>query len=252
MTTNRTRKPFAHRTALVTGGAKRLGLAIATAIAREGATVLITYQSSTRTEVKRAVAQLQAEGAAGVGAFRCDLSNVRQIVTLVSRLDKKYESIDFLVNSAANFIRHEPLDVTTEQFDETFDLNVRGPFFLSQALAEGMKREGFGRIVNIGDVAAFVPWTAYLPYSMSKAALVAMTKGLAKALAPEILVNCVAPGPVMLPDSFSPTELRQAVEPTVLGRTGSPDEVAAVVVMLLRSDYITGATIPVDGGRLLR
>ncbi len=115
-----------------------------------------------------------------------------------------------------------------------------------------MKREGFGRIVNLADVAAFVPWTSYLPYSMSKAALVAMTKGLAKALAPEILVNCVAPGPVMLPESFSSSDLRQAVEPTVLKRAGSPDDVAAAVILLLRTDYITGAMIPVDGGRLLR
>jgi pteridine reductase len=115
-----------------------------------------------------------------------------------------------------------------------------------------MQSRGFGRIVNIADVAATIPWPSYLAYSMSKAAIVAMTKGLAKALAPNVLVNAVAPGPVLLPDDFDEAQARQATNPTLLKRTGTPEDVANAVVFLLQSDYITGVTLPVDGGRLLR
>ncbi|HKO57961.1 MAG TPA: SDR family oxidoreductase, partial [Thermoanaerobaculia bacterium] len=170
----------------------------------------------------------------------------------VESLLARLPAIELLVNSAANFTRESLGEVTFDSFDETFALNVRAPFFLAQQLGLRMKERGFGRIVNMADIAAMIPWPAYLPYSMSKAAIVAMTKGLAKALAPVVLVNAVAPGPVLLPSDFDDAERKAAVEPTLLKREGTPEEVARTVVFLMQSDYITGVTLPVDGGRLLR
>ncbi|MGA7617234.1 MAG: SDR family oxidoreductase [Thermoanaerobaculia bacterium] len=244
------RRLFARRTALVTGGARRLGLAIARELAREGAAVVFTFNSTPRAEVRKVSAELLEAGAAEVRAHRCNLADPEELRKLVGKLRR--EPIDYLVNSAANFLREDFFDATLESWSETMSVNLRAPFFLSQAVAEGMKKNGFGRIVNIADVAGVIPWKSHLAYSISKAGLIAMTRGLAKALAPEILVNAVSPGPVLLPESFGATESRNAVEPTLLKRAGAPEEVAAAVTFLLQSDYITGITLPVDGGRLLR
>jgi pteridine reductase len=222
---------FDGRTALVTGGAKRVGLAIARALEAEGARVLVTSRT-----------------ASGENAIAADLSTREGVEALLAELPP----IDILVNSAANFIRAPLAEVTWENFDDTFALNLRAPFFLSQTLGLRMQQRGWGRIVNIADIAATIPFPAWLPYSISKAGIVALTRGLAKALAPQVLVNAVAPGPVLLPDEFDPTEAAQAVAPTLLKRPGSAEEVARTVVFLAGSDYVTGVTVPVDGGRLLR
>lgn len=246
------RRVFLNRTALVTGGARRLGFEIARAIAAEGGNLVVTYHTSSREDVRRAIAELKESGSPRVDAYRCNLADPRQFDRFCAKLSKERPRIDYLVNSAANFIHENFFEASRETFDETMALNIRAPFLLAQHVAQGMKSNGFGRIVNIADIAGFVPFPGYLAYSMSKAALIAMTKGLAKVLAPEVLVNCVAPGPVLLPQDFDAEEAKSAVEPTLLKRTGSPEEIAAAVVFLLRSEYITGVTIPVDGGRLLR
>ncbi|HET7437136.1 MAG TPA: SDR family oxidoreductase [Thermoanaerobaculia bacterium] len=217
------------KTALVTGGVRRVGRAIADALEAEGARVLVTSRSPS--------SDIQADLTTRDG---------------VERLLAQLPDVDVLINSAANFIK-EPFDaVTWENFDETFALNVRAPFFLSQAIGMRMRERGWGRIVNIADIAAIVPFPAYLPYSMSKSAIVGLTRGLAKALAPAVLVNAVAPGPVLPPDEFTEEQMREAVAPTLLKRTGSAEDVARAVVFLATNDYITGVTLPVDGGRLLR
>ena len=219
--------PLAGRTALVTGGAKRLGAAIAAALEAAGARVLVTSRSA---------------------PLSFDLSTRGGIESLLAALPP----VDLLVNAAANFIEEPFGSITFENFDATFALNARAPLMLSQALGTAMKERGYGRIVNIADIAATIPWPSYLPYSMSKAALVALTRGLAKALAPTVLVNAVAPGPVLLPDDFDEAAAKQAVDPTLLKRAGRPEDVADAVVFLMTSDYITGQTVAVDGGRLLR
>ena len=219
--------PLAGRTALVTGGAKRLGAAIAAALEAAGTRVLVTSRSA---------------------PLSFDLSTRAGVQSLLAALPP----IDLLVNAAANFIQEPFGSITFENFDATFALNARAPLMLSQALGTAMKERGYGRIVNIADIAATIPWPSYLPYSMSKAALVALTRGLAKALAPTVLVNAVAPGPVLLPDDFDEAAAKQAVDPTLLKRAGRPEDVADAVVFLMTSDYITGQTVAVDGGRLLR
>ncbi|MEO8036462.1 MAG: SDR family oxidoreductase [Acidobacteriota bacterium] len=216
------------RTALVTGGVRRVGGAVARAVAAAGATVITTARSDSDIDA--------------------DLSTREGVETLLAALPQ----IDVLVNCAANFIREDFGSVTWENFDSTFAINLRAPFFLSQSLGLRMKERGFGRIVSIADIAATLPFPAWLPYSLSKAGIVALTRGLARALAPAVLVNAVAPGPVLLPEGLSEQDTKQAVEPTLLKRPGSAEDVASAVVFLLESDYITGVTLPVDGGRLLR
>ena len=224
-------RPLAGRSALVTGGVRRVGAALAEAIAEAGATVYVTSRT-----------------AGGPNVIAADLSTREGVEALLQAVPP----IDLLVNSAANFIREPFGAITWENFEETFSLNARAPLFLSQELGMRMRERGWGRIVNIADVAATLPWAAYLPYSMSKAAVVALTKGLARALAPAVLVNAVAPGPVLLPEDFDKTLEQQAIEPILLRRAGTAEDVAGAVVFLLSSDYITGVTLPVDGGRLLR
>jgi pteridine reductase len=219
------------RAALVTGGARRVGAAIAAAVEAAGARVFITSRKGR-----------------GENVIRCDLSSRHGVECVLAQLPP----IDLLVNSAANFIGEPFGSISFDNFNETFAVNVRAPLFLSQHIGKEMQSRGFGRIVNIADIAATIPWPSYLAYSMSKAAIVAMTKGLAKALAPNVLVNAVAPGPVLLPDDFDDAQEHQATDPTLLKRTGTPEDVANAVVFLLQSDYITGVTLPVDGGRLLR
>lgn len=222
---------LAGRTALVTGGAKRVGLAITRALEAEGARVLVTSRT-----------------AEGENAIAADLSTRDGVEGLLAQLP----AIDLLVNAAANFLREPFGTISWENFDETFALNLRAPLFLSQSLGAAMRDRGYGRIVNIADIAATLPFPAWLPYSMSKAGLVALTRGLAKALAPHVLVNAIAPGPVLLPEGISEEDARQAILPTILKREGSAEDVAQAVVYLMTSEYVTGVTLPVDGGRLLR
>jgi pteridine reductase len=203
--------------------------------------------------VSAIAAALEAAGARVLVTSRTaplsfDLSTRDGVSSLLAALPP----IDLLVNAAANFIAEPFGAITFENFDATFALNARAPLFLSQELGTRMKERGYGRIVNIADIAATIPWPSYLPYSMSKAAVVALTRGLAKALAPTVLVNAVAPGPVLLPDDFDEAQAKQATDPTLLKRTGTPEDVADAVVFLMSSDYITGQTLAVDGGRLLR
>jgi len=213
---------LAGRTALVTGGVRRLGLAIANALREAKVNVLTTARSGSD--------------------FDADLSTRDGVESLLAALPP----IDLLVNSAANFIR----GATWDDFDATFALNLRAPFFIAQSLGEKMRERGFGRIVNMADIAAFTPFPAYLPYSMAKGGIVTMTKGLARAFAPQVLVNAVAPGPVLPPDDFDDEQRRAAAAPTLLKRLGTVEDVARAVVFLLESDYITGTILPVDGGTL--
>jgi len=211
---------IAGRTAFVTGGVRRLGLAIADALRAEKVNVLTTARSGSD--------------------FDADLSTRAGVESLLAALPP----VDLLVNSAANFIRGNDWP----DFDDTFALNLRAPYFIAQTLGARMRERGFGRIVNMADIAAFEPFPAYLPYSMAKAGIVTMTRGLARAFAPDVLVNAVAPGPVLPPDDFTDAQRRAAVAPTMLKRVGTADDIARAVVFLLQSDYITGTVLRVDGG----
>jgi pteridine reductase len=238
------------RVALVTGSARRLGRSIAGALAEAGCAIVIHHHASS-AEAGDAVRECQAHGV-DAEAFQADLGDPSQIDRLFAQLESSFGRLDILVNNAAIFAGAPATQITPEEWNRVLNLNLRAPFFCSQHAARLMKRTGAGSIVNIADVAAFQAWPGYAHYCVSKAGLVMATRVLARALAPEVRVNAVAPGPVLPPDDASAAERERLAELTALKRLGRPEDVVQAVLFLVGSSYITGETIVVDGGKLLR
>lgn len=236
--------------AVVTGGAIRVGRAIALALADRGASVAITYRTSS-AEANAVVRRIRTRGRQAM-AVRADQSDVAQIRAAARAIERQLGRIDVLVNSASNFYPTPLLTATPAQWDDLHAVNLRAPFFWAQAVAPGMRRRRHGVVINLADVSAFNPWTTYLPYCVAKAGVVALTRGLAKAMAPHVRVNAIAPGPILPPPGLSHAERRRAQARTLLKRWGSPADLAQTVLYLVEgSDFVTGQVIAVDGGRLL-
>jgi NAD(P)-dependent dehydrogenase (short-subunit alcohol dehydrogenase family) len=238
------------RVALVTGSARRLGRSIARALAEAGCAIAIHHHASP-AEAGDAVRECQAHGV-DAETFQADLGDPSQIDRLFAELENSFGQLDILVNNAAIFAGVPATQITPEEWDRVLNLNLRAPFFCSQHAARLMKRTDAGSIVNIADVAAFQAWPGYAHYCVSKAGLVMVTRVLARALAPEVRVNALAPGPVLPPDDASADERERLAELTALKRLGRPEDVVQAVLFLVGSSYITGETIVVDGGKLLR
>lgn len=236
--------------ALITGAARRLGRAIAIGLARSGRSIAIHHNSSPAdaSEVASEIEKLgvQAE------VFQADLTEVANARRLVEDVGDRFGRLDVLVNNAAIFQRRKLLEITVEDWDRTLDLNLRAPFFCSQAAAPLMRRSRSGAIVNLADVGAFQAWPGYAHHCISKAGLVMLTRVLARALAPHIRVNAIAPGPVLPPDDLSAGQRRELAQMTALKRIGTPDDVVRAVVFLIDAEYVTGETLVVDGGKLLQ
>lgn len=235
--------------ALVTGGAVRIGRAIALALGADGWRVAVHFRSS-ELRALEVVDLLEGSGAGGV-ALRADLSDPAEICRLMRDVESELGGLELLVNSAAAFPRHDPLTVSADEWNALFDLNLRAPFLCAREAAKLMEESG-GSIINIADTGADEAWPGYVPYVASKAGLVSITRGLARAFAPSIRVNGVAPGPVLLPPDENSTAHRQAAAGrTVLGRVGTPEDVADAVLYLAGAHYVTGEIIRVDGGQHL-
>jgi len=229
------------KVALITGSAKRIGREIALELGRRGAQIAIHYRSS-EAEAKRLARREDA-------VFQADLRDAAAIEKMFRGIEDKFGGLDILVNSASVFSSATADDATPEHWDLQMDTNARAPFFLAQCAARLMRARSAGKIINIADVAGEVVWQTYLPYSISKAALIAVNRGLAKAYAPQIQVNAIAPGPVLFPDYYTDEQKQTAIERTLLKRAGTPLDVVNAVVFLIENDYITGEIIHVDGGR---
>jgi NAD(P)-dependent dehydrogenase (short-subunit alcohol dehydrogenase family) len=239
-------KELAGKVALVTGGAVRVGLEIARALADAGADVAVGYLRS-GPAARAAARELQARGVRAI-AVRADVGRPREARALVDATVKRLGRLDILVNNAALFFRTPLGSTTPAQFDRLLAVNLRAPFFCSQAAARAMGRRG-GRIINIADVGAVRAWPGYVPYGVSKAGVVMLTRGLAAALAPRIQVNAVAPGVVLLPEGFPRKAGRRLAARIPMGRHGRPADVAEAVRFFAScSDYITGQVLFVDGG----
>ncbi len=239
-------KKLTGKVALVTGGAVRVGLEIARALADAGADVAVGYHRSAAS-ARAAVRELEARGVRAA-ALRADVSRPAEARALVAGAVQRLGRLDVLVNNAALFFRTPVLITTPAQFDRLLAVNLRAPFFLSQAAARAMGRRG-GRIINIADVGAVRAWAGYVPYGVSKAGVVMLTRGLAAALAPRIQVNAVAPGVVLLPEGLPRESGRRLAARIPMGRHGRPADVAqAVRFFATCSDYITGQVLFVDGG----
>jgi NAD(P)-dependent dehydrogenase (short-subunit alcohol dehydrogenase family) len=240
-----------NRVAVVTGGAVRVGRAICHELASGGTQIVCQYHSS---EQQAASLKEEITGEGGrIELIQCDLNRASSYPLILKKTLEVFGQVDVLVNNAALFYETPLGTVTEEDWDTFHDLNLKSAFFLSQEISAQMKTQGSGKIINIGDTSAPSPWPSYIPYATSKAGLIAMSIGLAKALAPDIQVNCINPGPVMLPENSTENERSLAIEQTLLKREGSAADIARTVRFLVEdTDYITGAVIPVDGGRGVR
>jgi len=240
---------LAGRVALVTGGGRRVGRALAEALGRNGARVVVHYNAS----AKGADETVRAIRAAGGDAdsVQSDLTSAEAPAALVDEVVARFGGVDVLVNSAAVMERTPFGSVTGAQWDAMFALNLRAPFLLAQAAAPAL-RERRGLIINMADLAAFETWPAYVPHGISKAGIVQMTRALARVLAPEVRVNAIAPGAVLLPDDWDDASGEHLEQTTPLRRIGSPDDVVGAMLYLIAADYVTGETIIVDGGRHVR
>ncbi len=237
---------LAGKVVLVTGAARRLGRAIALAAAENGADVAITYRESAR-EARAVVGELAQRGVEGL-AVRCDVTDERSVREMVKEVAATLGGIDVLVNNAANYETAEFAKLTLAQWDAIFSSNVRGPFLVSrEALPHLRRREG--RIVNMGSLGGLRPWATHAHYCSSKAAVHMLTKVMAKALAPEIAVNAVAPGMIDLGDKAAAAFMKRMAKQTPMRRNGTAAEIAAAVMFFATAPrFVTGQILAVDGG----
>jgi pteridine reductase len=233
----------------VTGAARRVGRAIALALAERGVRLAVHYHES-EADAADVVRKAAAMGT-DAWAVAADLREPGAPDRLVRAVAAHFGTLDVLVNSAAVMVRTPLREVSVDLWDDMFALNLRAPFFCARAAAEVMGERG-GVIINIADLAGMETWPGYIPHGITKAGVIHMTRALARTLAPKIRVNAIAPGAVLLPESWSAEDAAHLERTTPLHRIGSPDDVAQAVCYLLNADYVTGDTLIVDGGRHVR
>jgi len=234
------------KSVLVTGGARRIGRAIALAMAAAGADVAITYRSSAE-DARQTLADLKARGVRAL-SLRCDVRDERSAAAALRQVKTAFGGLDVLINNAGAYDTIDFEQITTRQWDDMFATNTRGPFLMSR-LAAPLLRERKGRIVNIASLGGLRPWASHAHYCSSKAALIMLTQVMAKALAPEVSVNCVSPGMISTGGSQPTAFLRHVAKKTPMKRAGTPAEVAAAVMFFASGPhFITGQVLGVDGG----
>ena len=240
------------RVALVTGGAHRVGRSIALALAREGTHVAITYHASA-DEAQQTVAEIEACGVGGL-AVGCDQSDPTQVAAVFDAVRVQWGRLNILVNSAAIMQQKPFLDITPQDWDATLGINLTGPFLFSQHAGRMMLAQSAqgGIIINIADEAGLTPWPRYVHHSISKAGVIMLTRAAALALAPNVRVNAIAPGPVLKPEGWSDERWETLRPSTPLDRLGSPQDVVEAVLYVIRAEFVTGHVLVVDGGRMLR
>jgi NAD(P)-dependent dehydrogenase (short-subunit alcohol dehydrogenase family) len=241
---------LAGRVVLVTGGALRIGRAIALALANRGAHIALSYRTST-IAASRMSMQLERMGVKAM-AIRADLSRASDVKRLIERIGRRYGQLDVLINSAANFQRTPFTTLSERDWDCAIDANLKGAFLCSLYASRLMRQHGAGKIINLADWAGVRPYRDYLPYCVSKAGVIGLTKALAKELAPYIQVNAIAPGPILPPQGMSAAARRRIAAHIPLKRWGSPKDIANTVIFLIEgTDFMTGSTVFVDGGQLI-
>lgn len=241
---------LASRVALVTGAGRRLGRAIALALGGRGMRVAVHYHSSA-SGAGDTVTAIQALGSSAQ-SFQADLGQPEAARALPARVAEHFGGLDVLVNSAGIMVAATVDETTPALWDRVLDLNLRAPFFVAQGALPWL-RAAKGRIINLADVGGLEPWPRYAAHSVSKSGVVMLTQALARALAPDVTVNAVAPGAVLPPDDWDAAAREHLARTTPLKRLGGPEDVTAAILYLLEAgDYVTGQTIVVDGGRLIR
>ncbi len=232
--------------AVVTGAAKRIGRSIALAFARDGADVVINYESS-KSEADAVVAEIVAMGRRAV-AVQGNVARRDDVQRLFRTVEAQFGRLDILVNNAGMFFAAKFEELTEEQWDQIMNTNLKSQFLCSQVAAPLLKRSGRGRIINLSSLGGLLPWPGYTHYCVSKAGSIMLTKCLARALGPEITVNSIAPGTIQF-EGEAPDE--DFIKRVPLHKTGTGDDIAEAAVYLATAPFVTGQILAVDGGRLL-
>jgi pteridine reductase len=235
---------------LVTGAAVRVGRCLALRCAEMGMDVAVHYRSSPE-RAEQTAADCRALGVRALPVHG-DLADPEACRQVVSGAIELLGGLDALVLSASTFDACAFADIDDAHIDRTLAVNLRAPLLMAQRAADALRSSGRGRIVLMNDVAGIEPWPRFLVHSVSKAGVGMLTRALAQELAPEVTVNAIAPGTVLMPDGASDAAAGRSAEKAVLKRLGSPDDVADAMQYLLEADYVTGHTLAVDGGRLVR
>lgn len=235
------------KVALITGSSKRIGRETALALAARGALVAVHYRSD-EAGARETLRLIEQAGSSG-HLFRAELTDPSDVDAMFEAIDARFERLDILVNNASIFNESTVRGTGQEEWSAELESNAAAPFFVAQRAAQRMSSQEIGKIVNLVDVAGEVIWPGYFAYSVSKAALIAVNRGLAKALAPGIQVNGVAPGPVLFPEYYTEEQKSSAVERTLLKRAGTARDVVNAILFFIENDYVTGEIIHVDGGR---
>ena len=239
-------KPLDGQVALVTGGAKRIGRSIALRFAAEGAAIIVNYATS-RGDADALAREIGASGPRAM-AIQANVTKRADVTRMFAAIEKEFGRLDILVNNAGAFFEAKFEDLTDEQWDGILNINLKSQFLCSQAAAPIMKRQGRGRIINLSSLGGLLPWPSYTHYCVSKAGSIMLTRCLARALGPEILVNSIAPGTIQFPDEAPDDDYIQRVP---LHRTGTGEDIAGAAAYLATADFVTGQVLAVDGGRLL-
>lgn len=239
-------RPLEGQVALVTGAAKRIGRSIALRLASDGADLAVNYLSS-RPEAESLVREIEAMGRKAI-TVQGDVAQRADVQRIFQAVEATFGRLDILVNNAAIFFSAKFQELTEEQWDRIMNANLKSQFLCCQAAAPIMKRQGKGRIINLSSLGGILAWPAFTHYCVSKAGSIMLTRCLARALAPEILVNSVAPGTIQFPGEPPDADYIQRVP---LHRTGRGDDIAGAVAYLATAEFVTGQVIVVDGGRAL-
>jgi NAD(P)-dependent dehydrogenase (short-subunit alcohol dehydrogenase family) len=239
-------KPLQGQVALVTGAARRIGREVALRLAGEGARVAVHYRNS-RAEADAVVAQIAATGGEAFCAG-ADLTGTAEIKALFDAVEKRFGRLDILVNGAAAFFPTPLAEATEEQWDQLLDSNLKSQFFCAQRAAPLLRSSGRGRIINFASLGGLVAWPRYAAYCASKAGVIMLTRCLARALAPQVTVNAIAPGTISFPDD-TPEIAANYIRQAPLARTGTPEDITAAVLYLVQAPFVTGQVLVVDGGR---
>jgi NAD(P)-dependent dehydrogenase (short-subunit alcohol dehydrogenase family) len=263
-------KPLEGQVALVTGAAKRIGRSIALRLAQEGAAIVVNYATS-KVEAESLVREIEGihrqsqpqrhrsksrTRSVRALAIQADVSRRAAVQKMFAAAEREFGRLDILVNNSGIFFPAKFEELTDEQWDRIMDANLKSQFLCAQAAAPIMKRRGRGRIINISSLGGLLAWPSYTHYCVSKAGAIMLTRCLARALAPEILVNSVAPGTIDFPDQppanpMDERRVREYIERVPLHRAGSGEDVAGAVAYLAMAGFVTGQVIVVDGGRTL-
>jgi 3-oxoacyl-[acyl-carrier protein] reductase/pteridine reductase len=242
-------QPLRGKTVLITGGARRLGREMALVLGGAGADIAITFRRSAG-EARETLQELSAQGTRSI-ALRCDVTDQKSVNSAVRQVARKLGGLDVLINNAAQYETAEFEKLTLKQWDSMFASNTRGPFLVSQS-SLGLLRERKGKIINLGSLGGLLPWPTHAHYCSSKAAVHMLTKVMAKALAPEISVNCVAPGMIDLGEPSAASFMKKMAKKTPMRRNGRAEEIAAAVLFFATAPhFITGQILAVDGGLAL-